>query len=405
MYEKAGDISGEQKAALIKLVQDDISKPGMTDVAKARGEEFIRKLTGAGDGLEAKIADARKLVDSAESAPVRIAARVQLANLNAELANRSGSVISALDVDTAISKLAGKFEAGVPLKVADPKATGQIKGLAGKVNKEFQSMSPEVKAAENRYAYLTERDVAPLKKGPIGTLSQPAGANPETAAMTSKFQGLMDAGTETMTDVKVSRIGTAAKELSKADPAAFAGAFKGWFAKKIDDAKTPGVGNSPLPTVDAGKLWDSVFGNSQRWQGVQDATAAMAKIRGEKPEDVIRGLNNLRQLTAAVKSRPGKVGGVSPTDLAVMGGNSAVADAARVFSYLPAGKFAQRIEQATLDKTLSQLDTILTSPEGVKMLIRLGKVPVMSRKAQVILGTWGGMTGNPPELSDNNPSE
>jgi hypothetical protein len=405
LYAKAGMISGEQKAALIKLVQDDISKPGMTDVVKARGEEFIRKLTGGGDGLDAKIAEARKLLEDAVTPKERIAARVQLAKLNAEQAGKAEGPISALDVDTGLNKLAGKFEAGVPLKVSDPKGTGQVKGLAGQVNKAFQEMSPEIKAAEQRYAYLTERDVAPLKKGPIGTLNQPAGANPETAAMTSKFQGLMDQGTETMTDVKVSRIGTAAKELAKVDPTAFEGAFKGWFAQKIDAAKTPGVGNSPLPTVDAGKLWDSVFGNSQRWQGVQDATAAIAKVRGEKPEDVIRGLANLRQLTAAVRNRPDKIGGISPTDLATMGGNSAVADAARVFSYLPAGKFAQRLEQATLNKTLSQLDTILTSPEGVKMLIKLGKVPVMSRKAQVILGTWGGMEGNTRELTDDNPSE
>ena len=405
LYEKAGTIDPKQRDKLIQLVRDDIAQPGTTEIVKARGEDFIRKMMGSGDGLETKIAEARKLVDTAVTSSERIAARVQLAKLNAELDGRTAKPTAALDVDTAIGEFAKKYEAGNPLKVADPKATGQVKGLAGKLNKEFQDMSPEVKAAEQRYAYLTARDVAPLKKGPIGTLSQPSGFNPETAAQVSKFQGLMDTGTETMTDVKVSRIGTAANELAKADPNAFEGAFKGWFAKKIDEAKTPGVGDSPLPTVDAAKLWDSVFGNSQRWQGVQDATAAMAKIRGDRPEEVIRGLNNLRQLTAAVKSRPDKIGGVSPTDLATMGGNSSLADAARVFSYLPAGKFAQRMEQATLNKTLSQLDTILTSPDGVKMLIKLGKVPIMSRKAQVILGTWGGMTGNSDGLTENNPAE
>ena len=405
LYEKAGTLDPKQRDKLIQLVRDDIAQPGMTEIVKARGEDFIRKMMGSGDGLEAKIAEARKLVDTAVTSPERIAARVQLAKLNAELDGRTAKPTAALDVDTAIGEFAKKYEAGNPLKVADPKATGQVKGLAGKLNKEFQDMSPEVKAAEQRYAYLTARDVAPLKKGPIGTLNQPSGFNPETAAQVSKFQGLMDTGTETMTDVKVSRIGTAANELAKADPNAFEGAFKGWFAKKIDEAKTPGVGDSPLPTVDAAKIWDSVFGNSQRWQGVQDATAAMAKIRGDRPEEVIRGLNNLRQLTAAVKSRPDQIGGISPTDLATMGGNSSLADAARVFSYLPAGKFAQRVEQATLNKTLSQLDTILTSPDGVKMLIKLGKVPIMSRKAQVILGTWGGMTGNSDGLTENNPAE
>lgn len=405
LYAKAGDITPEQRDQLVKLVQADIAQPGTTEILKARGEDFIRKLTGSGDGLEGQIAEARKLVASADTPAKRVAARVQLAKLNAEQSSRAEKAVPALDVDTAIGEFAKKFEAGNPLKVADPKATGQVKGLAGKLNKQFQEMSPEVKAAEQRYAYLTERDVAPLKQGPVGTLNQPGGFNPETQAQVSKFQGLMDAGTETMTDVKVSRIGTAAKELAKADPAAFEGAFKGWFAKKIDEAKTPGAGESPLPTVDAAKLWDSVFGDSKRWQGVQDATAAMARVRGEKPENIIRGLNHLRQLTAAVKMRPSQIGGMSSKDLARIGGSSNLADAARVFSYLPAGKFAQRLEDVTLRKTLQDLDKIMTSDAGVDMLIKLGKTPVMSRKAQVILGTWGAGVGNSRELTIDNPSE
>ena len=106
-----------------------------------------------------------------------------------------------------------------------------------------------------------------------------------------------------------------------------------------------------------------------------------------------------------MKNRPDKVGGVAPTDLDEVGGASNIANAMRVFSFLPVNKAAQSVENMALSKTLSQFDTILTSPEGAKMLIALGKVPVMSRQAQVILGTFGGAAGNSDGLSVRNPPE
>jgi hypothetical protein len=131
----------------------------------------------------------------------------------------------------------------------------------------------------------------------------------------------------------------------------------------------------------------------------------MADVRGLPAADMIRGLENLRQLTTAMTSRPTSIGGMSPADLKQMGSASNAANLVRVASFLPVNRVGEAIERSVFGKTLSQLDTILTSPEGAKMLIELGKVPVMSRKAQVILGTWGSTMGNSPGLTDDNPPE
>lgn len=83
-----------------------------------------------------------------------------------------------------------------------------------------------------------------------------------------------------------------------------------------------------------------------------------------------------------------------------MGGQSYGADALRVFGFLPFERAARRLEDAVLGKTLAQLDEILTSPDGAKMLAELGKTPVMSKKVYSVLGTYGGSQGaynRPPE--------
>lgn len=403
LYEKAGELPADAADRLITIIKRDIEKPGTTTLAKERGQAMISQISGEGTDAAKNVARARAELDAATSVVDRQAARGRLAEANAALDAQTNQALQAKDVSTWIGELRGPYQGGVSLKQTHPKEQGQLKGLAGELNGELSIMSPEIKEANRVFKEFTETRINPLKQGPVGLLNQAHGADPATQAMVSKFDGLMNKGTDPM--AKLSDIRTAALELGKKDPTAFEDAFKGWISRKVQSAMEPGVGNSPLPGNPdmAKKLSGALFDDPLQWQGIKDAVAAMAKIRGESPVEMIRGMENLRQMTKAMKSRPDSVGGMSPSDLSQMGGNSQIANAVRVFSFLPVNKVGEAIERATLGKTLSQFDTILTSPEGAKMLIELGKVPVMSRKAQVILGTWGGQNGNPDGLSDSNP--
>lgn len=266
-----------------------------------------------------------------------------------------------------------------------------------------EGFSP-IRAANTAFHTFTENTLNPLRQGPIGRLAQPAGYDPATQAMVSKFSGLMNEGSNP--NAATSSIRTAARELSQEDPQVFASAFKTWLSDKIAKGEQASGAGSSLPTVTPEHVWGSLFADGKRWQGMKDATAEMAAIQGVKPEDMVNGLANLRMMTKAMMDHPsGSLGGISPADLRQLGGTSATANLIRLGGYLPNAKAAAAVERSTFGQTLRTLDTILTSPDGAKMLIELGRVPPMSRKAQVILSTYGAQFGNTDGLSGNNSGE
>jgi hypothetical protein len=368
---------------------------------KGRAKELAQKLLGNDPKFAQAVAGAQADLAAAGSISAKQAARAKLAAANAAANEAKTAPLHALDVDTWISELRGPFQGGMPLKVTHPKEQGQIKGLAGALNKAFQELSPEVKKAEGKFRALTESTVNPLMQGPVGMLAG-RGYDPATKAAVSNFDTLLNRGTET--SARISDIRTAAAELGKKSPEAFEDSFKGWLGRQMEGAATSPSQGRPLGEVDPKKLTAAIFDKPNIWQGIKDAGATMADIRGVDRSTYVRGLENLKQLTKAMASNA-KATGMTPEDLKRLGGSSATADLIRVASFLPLNKAGERIERATLGKTLSQFDTILTSPEGARMLVELGKVPVMSKKAQVILGTFGGMVGNPPELLNSNPKE
>ena len=405
MYANAGDLPPQSRNTLGAILNKYATQEGATDVMKARAKEMADKLLGRDPRLQTAVDTAREQVANAGSASERLAAQQQLAAANSALANASSKPLRALDVDTWIGELRGPWQ-GQPLKVAYPKEQGQIKGLAGELNAAFQQMSPKVQAAAGEYSRLSRELVDPLKQGPIGNLSQPHGYDPATQAMVSRFDGIMNKGSNP--EAATSNVATAAKELAKVDPEAFQNAFKSWLSSKIQNLTTSSGNGAPLSEIDPKQLKDAFWssGKGLQWQGIKDATAEMARIRGEKPEDMVRGLENLRQMTIAMADRPSAIGGLAAPDLKELGGKSLAASIVRTGTVIGRfGRAGEGLERMTFGKTLSKFDEILTSPEGAKMLVELSKVPVMSRKAQIILGTFGGDFGNSDGLISNNPPE
>jgi hypothetical protein len=392
-YAKAGDLPPDSANRLGAVLNKFATQPGSTDVLKARAKEMADKLIGGDPKLQQAVANAQAAVAGATNASGRAAAQQQLAAANSALTSAKGAPLKALDVDTWIGELSGPWK-GQSLKEAYPKERGQVKGLAGALNREFQTLSPEVRAAEAKFRSITEQEINPLKQGPVGTLNQPHGFDPATQAVVSKFTGMLNTGSDP--DAKVSALATTVKELAKINPEAVKSSFKGWISEKIKPVKGEAVGENSLPNDPkmAGRLWSSLFEDPHQWQGVKDVTAGIAKSEGRDPAELVRGLESLKKLTFAMKSRPDKVGGLSPSDFQQLGGNSNMANAVRVFSFLPANRLGEAIERATLSKTLSQFDDILTSPQGAELLIKLGKLPPTSREAQVLLGTFGAGLGN-----------
>jgi hypothetical protein len=400
--------------------------PGIPTLAKQRELELAQQGLSQQEQRQSQaaqaLAKARQGMAATESIPPQtfdsmqsklqgiIAARPnsveasELSGLLARLHTDSGPLTDPMQINRVLTQFTTRLKSpDLQTQGMDAGVSKFLGGVVDSIRTDLGQGFTPIKNANTAYRNFTDSTVNPLRQGPVGLLAQNHGSDPATAAMVSKFDGLMNRGTDPT--AKVSDIATAGKELAKVDPTAFEGAFKSWLSRKIQSATTASGGGSALPTAEPSTLASKVFNDPLQWQGIKDATKTMADVRGLPATDMIRGLENLRQLTTAMESRPRNIGGMSPADLKQMGSASNVANLVRVASFLPVNRVGEAIERHTFGKTLSQLDTILTSPEGAKMLIELGKVPVMSRKAQVILGTWGSTMGNSPGLSDSNPPE
>lgn len=282
-------------------------------------------------------------------------------------------------MDTAIGEATGPYK-GTPLTPVNPKEAGQMKNLAGNLNRELQGLSPEVAEAERQFAQITRTKIDPLKQGPVGQLATPRGAKPDVQASVTKLNSIFSEGVDPQA-MGPSKVLTLAKELKQVDPEAFPDAAKTYISGR-------------LATVDfskdnaANSLAKAMFDNPKQYQGLRDMAAGIADSRGLKREEVVRGLDNLKRITEALRNRPGSVGGLNEKEVLETTGKSLAANAMRVFGFLPFERTARGVENFVSTRTLKEFDKLLTSKEGADTLIKLGKVDPGSPKAIALLANF-----------------
>ena len=289
----------------------------------------------------------------------------------------------ALDYDALIGDLTGPYK-GTPLTPPDPRTLGQLKNVAGQLNAKLQQASPELRQAEDLYGQLSRDAVDPLKQGPVGTLATPKGYRPDTQASVAKMNALFAKGTNPQ--ASTSAITTAGKELNKVDPQAFADAVKTYYS---------------------GKLTPELFSNPRQWQGLKDAVSVSAEGAGADPVAVVRGLENFATIVKGAANQPSSIKGISPADVADIGGKTTLGAGLRMVGMAPGKPAAAKLEKIVLGNSYSTFDKLLTSEDGIKTLEALGKVPAISEKARTLLSTWGAMQGTeadkPRLLGNPNP--
>lgn len=365
---------------------------GRINQAKGERSAAVKPLYEAAGELKPDVR--RELADILSEAQVAPGLPQQAASTLAEAQGRlkvsPGTGIPpshALDFDALIGDMLGPYK-GTPLTPPDPRSAGIIKNTAGRMNTALTKASPELKAAEERFSQISRDVVDPLKQGPVGQLATPRGYKPDTAATQSKLLTMLNKGEDPAAGG--SNIRLLAKELQKVDPEAFPDALKTYVSGKLGEAFPATIGGSQVTSADAAsKVYSALFANRNQWNGLRQAAAASAESMGQKPEDVVRGLENFAQITKALKSRPPSVGGLQRNEVFELSGQNYGADALRVFGFLPFEKAARKIEDAVMARTFTQFDKLLTTPEGAAKLAELGKVPPISGKALALFSAIG----------------
>lgn len=304
----------------------------------------------------------------------------------------------ATDYDTVIQELQGAFK-GLQRQPKSPRSEAQIAAVADNLRNLLRGASPELKEGAETFARLSREVVDPLKQGPVGQLLG-TGYLPDKQASVAKVRQLFEAGVDPR--AKVSPVKQAGRELAKVEGGAetFADAFKTYISKKISDAFEPVVaGATPTNHNAAQTVWDALFAKAPQYQSMKDAVEVVAQGMGKSQKETLaalRGLENYAQLTKALKSRPSAPGSLGRSEIFKMGGQNYGADALRIGSFMPFERYARKLEDATMKKTFTELDSLLTTPAGIDQLIALSKQPVMSRAAVTMFATMGSNLATQP---------
>ena len=365
-YEAAGTLPADAGKRLAAIADNIAKQAGRSDEMRAAAAAFAARVRGESADLAKAVADARAALSTAAPGKARAAAQAELQRATQAVDAAKQQPLRALDVDTAIGQLVGDFK-GTPINPTNPKVKGDVKYLAQALNEEFKRLSPQVAAAEQKFANLSDTLVNPMKQSVTGRVAQPRGYLDNVEAQQGAFSRVMEAGSDPR--AMVSPVMKLAKDTAATgDKQAFRDSLAAYISRKLDNATKAGgtaiaTGNNPdLPE----KVWQGLFGNVRQAQGMRDAVAIIAKQDGGDPVKAVAGLDRVIETVAALTNTI-KAGGMTQADIMAEGGHSGVATVVRA-----AGKPFQtaglRMEQANLGKAFEKLDVILTTPEGHKLL-------------------------------------
>lgn len=351
-FAAAGPLGKSFRTEFLNDLSDALQTPGLTDQSA--------------EAIKAAIARTRKLPATAVAADM------------------------ADDYNEIIRGLRGPYK-GNPLTPLDSRTRGQVSPLAEQLTQRLRQASPEIAEGMAKHAQISRDVVDPLKQGQIGGLATKRGYAADTQAPLAKMNALFFAGRDPAS--RHSPLLETARKLNKQDPSAFADAAKTYYSRVISDAFDSGVGAGGRATnKEAGQnIYEKLFKPPTQYAGMRDVVTATAEAAGRKPAEALRGLENFAKIVRATRSQPDAIGGMTKQQIMEMAEKHYGANAIRIFGFLPFERMARNMESATMSKTFRELDKLITTPEGVDILIELSHAPVMSKQALMLAATAGSM--------------
>ncbi len=252
--------------------------------------------------------------------------------------------------------------------------------------------APKLSAANAAYSQVMDDVVNPMKQSVVGRVAGQAGYDDAREAIKSKVFSVLDAGTTP--GAKTSEILALQKALQKTDPEAFQDSIKTWMANKVSEAAVK-TGGRPSENV-AANLERVFTGNDVKAQGFKDMLVGLARSQNLPDNALLDGMTNMMRYVSAAARRPASVQGVSGSDLVEASTNTAARQVAGINLAKPFAQPLRALNEALNADAYRFMDRLLTSPEGIDTLRKLGKTPIMSQKAATLINTWAARQGTAP---------
>lgn len=275
----------------------------------------------------------------------------------------------------------------------------QVAGLRDDFGKAFRP----IRKANEAYQALTPA-VDTLKKSVVGRIAGRAGARPEVEAAQHNLFSVFDKGT--LPGATSSEILTLEKAFRTAgQPRVFQDAATTWIAGKVTSALKST--DNRMPGNIAERL-RTAFGDprqlDQTSKGFDDILAGLAHSQGAPTAPYVKGVKRFMSVVADAARRPSSVSGISAGEVKEMAGAGVSRHLGNLSLMTPLRQPALFWARMLEADALKKMDELLTSPQGVDMLIKLGKAQKIGTLEATAMGTFLGSTAEmQSSVGDNTP--
>ena len=347
----------------------------------------------------------QKLTDLANSVPNTSKAKM-LMDLRERLVTPDGFITEPLQLNEILKDAAGRLK---PVNLA---TSGLDAGVAKWVGKQVSALRDDFGAAfepiqkANAVYQAATPAVDALKKSVVGRVAGRSGAQDTLEAPQSRLFSVFDKGT--VPGATSSEILTLEKAFRNAgQPEVYQDAAKSWLAGKVSTALKSTDNRMP---ENIGERLRVAFGDprqlDQTSKGFEDVLAGLARSQGVPEAQYVKGFKNFMEIVSDAARRPGSVRGVTPGEVKEMASEGVFKRLGQVSVMTPIRQPALKWASVLEADALSTMDKLLTTPEGVATLVKLGKQPPKSHAAVTTMATFlgtnaatqGGET-NPPGIT------
>lgn len=347
----------------------------------------------------------QKLTDLANSVPNTSKSKM-LMDLRERLVTPEGFITEPLQLNEILKDAAGRLK---PVNLA---TSGLDAGAAKWVGKQISALRDDFGAAfepiqkANAAYQAATPAVDALKKSVVGRIAGRAGAQDAIEAPQTTLFRVFDKGT--VPGATSSEILTLEKAFRNAgQPEVFQDAAKSWIAGKVSTALKSTDNRMP---ENIGERLRVAFGDprqlDQTSKGFEDVLAGLARSQGVPEAPYVKGFKHFMEIVSDAARRPGSVRGVTPGEVKEMASEGVFKRLGQVSVMTPIRQPALKWASFLEADALSTMDKLLTTPEGVATLVKLGKQPPKSHAAVTTMATFlgtnaatqGGET-NPPGIT------
>ena len=286
---------------------------------------------------------------------------------------------------------------------------GNSKQMFAKIAEVRDNLGPSMvpfKEATSRFKSYIGDNYDPVKGGIVGEMrtNRQLRDSDQVNVVAGKLEAMFNAGSDAQIAQQSRNIPKLANELKKnlerqgveGAAEAFPAAANVWLRGKLDKAfegLPAGSASDAFTSSNSAKvLYDSLFKTRGQMQGMRDLAAGVARSYDLPEHEVVKGLENLAQITKALTNAPRNLSGLSPQEIRQIASSSMSADAVRLLGYAPMNRMGAKIQEGALQKTFRDFDKILTTPEGADLLIQLSKTPTISKKSIYMLQQFSAST-------------